>query len=172
MGVVLAPSHDADGDGHFDTYIQGETIHVDMQFTEPVEVTGDGDAVRLRLDLGADDTDPGNSRKLLKNPSVIYGGLVLRFFRGVGPEGRGRGVRRGRRRGRADAGPGCGGRRDGDAVLRGGTRQVLEAAVRRTLVCVSPVVEGRSPTQCPGSGGVGRDAWSPARKIPARGTAC
>ena len=35
--------------------------------------------MRLRLDLGADDTDLNNSRKTLKNPSVIHGGLVLRF---------------------------------------------------------------------------------------------
>ena len=79
VGVVSAPSHDADGDGHFDTYIQGDRIDVDVQFTEPVEIAGDGDGVRLRLDLGADDTDLGNSRMTLKNPSVIHGGLVLRF---------------------------------------------------------------------------------------------
>ena len=79
VGVVSAPSRDADGDGHFDTYIQGDRIDVDVQFTEPVEITGDGDGVRLRLDLGADDTDLVNSRKTLKNPSVIHGGLVLRF---------------------------------------------------------------------------------------------
>ena len=38
------------------------------------------------------------------------------------------------------------------------SRQVLDAALRRTLVCVFPVVEGRSPTQCPEPDGVGRSA--------------
>ena len=84
--MASAPTYDSDGDGSFDTYIAGDTIMVDVQFTEAVEVTGTpataGARPRLRLDLGDDDGNPGNSRKtadLLEAGGELYAGRRLRF---------------------------------------------------------------------------------------------
>ena len=76
--IVSWPTRDADGDGTDDTYIRGDQILVDVEFSEPVEVTGGGD-VRLRLDIGDDDTDPTNSRKMIGSPKVLHNGRTLRF---------------------------------------------------------------------------------------------
>ena len=76
--IVSHPTFDADGDGTHDTYIRNDAILVDVEFSEPVEVTGGGD-VRLRLDLGDDDNNLNNSRKGLTHPGVVYGGRTLRF---------------------------------------------------------------------------------------------
>ena len=76
--IVSTPSHDADGDGTYDTYILGETILIDVEFSDPVEVNGDGNA-RLWLDLGSDDTDLTNSRIVLSDYSVLHGGMTVRF---------------------------------------------------------------------------------------------
>ena len=76
--IVSVPTYDADSDGRTDTYVRGDKILVDVDFTEPVRVSGGGD-VRLRLDLGADDSDPSNSRKTLSSPTVVHGGMTLRF---------------------------------------------------------------------------------------------
>ena len=72
------PSFDADGDSTADTYIRGDRIVVDVRFSEAVTVSGGNNGVRLRLDLGADDTNLANSRKVLKLKSVV-GGDTLRF---------------------------------------------------------------------------------------------
>ncbi len=80
--IVSQPTHDADGDGRDDTYIQNDTILVDVEFSSPVEVTGGGD-VRLRLDIGDDDSDMGNSRQVIGPPAVVQSGRVLRFKYGV-----------------------------------------------------------------------------------------
>ena len=76
--IVSHPTWDADGDGAFDTYIEGDSILIDVEFSEPVEVTGGGD-VRLRLDVGGDDGNPSNSRRPIGPPTVVYGGETLRF---------------------------------------------------------------------------------------------
>ncbi len=80
--IVSQPTHDADGDGRDDTYIQNDTILVDVEFSSPVVVTGGGD-VRLRLDIGDDDSDMGNSRQVIGPPAVVQSGRVLRFKYGV-----------------------------------------------------------------------------------------
>ena len=49
-----------------------------MEFDEPVAVGGDGN-VRLRLDVGTDDTNQGNSRKTVSTYSVLHNGQTLRF---------------------------------------------------------------------------------------------
>ncbi len=77
--VVSAPTHDSDDDGQFDTYVRGDKILFDLEFSEPVEVTGEYSGVKLRVDLGADDTVLTNSRKVLRLDSVLNGGRTLRF---------------------------------------------------------------------------------------------
>ena len=52
-----------------------------MEFSEPVKVTGN---IRLRLDLGKDDTVLNNSQKGLTDYSVLHGGQTLRFKYTVG----------------------------------------------------------------------------------------
>ena len=76
--IVSAPTYDSNDDDRRDTYVQGDEILVDVEFLQPVRVTGDGD-VELHLDLGADDTDQTNSRKTLTPPTVMHGGMTLRF---------------------------------------------------------------------------------------------
>ena len=76
--ISSAPSSDADGDNTADTYIRGDLIVVDVRFSEAVTVSGGNDSVRLRLDLGTDDTNLANSRRVLKLKSVV-GGDTLRF---------------------------------------------------------------------------------------------
>ena len=80
--IVSAPSHDANGDGAYDTYIRGDRILVDVEFSEPVRVAGG--ALRLRLDLGPDDADPGNSRIVLSDYRDVNG-MLLRFEHRVRP---------------------------------------------------------------------------------------
>ena len=77
--IVSRPTHDADSNGTFDTYIQGDEILVDVEYSEPVEIVGGHENVRLRLDLGADDTTLANSRKVMKLKEVLNGGRTLRF---------------------------------------------------------------------------------------------
>ena len=76
--ISSTPSFDADGDNTADTYIRGDRIVVDVRFSEAVTVSGGNNSVRLRLDLGRDDTNLANSRKVLKLKSVV-GGDTLRF---------------------------------------------------------------------------------------------
>ena len=80
--ISSAPSFDADGDNTADTYVRGDRIVVDVRFSEAVSVSGGNNGVRLRLDLGADDTNLANSRRVLKLKSVV-GGNTLRFEHGV-----------------------------------------------------------------------------------------
>ena len=77
--IVSRPTHDADSNGTFDTYIQGNEILVDVEYGEPVEIVGGNDNVRLRLDLGSDDTNLANSRKVMKLKQLLNGGRTLRF---------------------------------------------------------------------------------------------
>ena len=83
MTLSSTPTFDADGDNTADTYIRGDRIVVDVRFSEAVTVSGGNNSVRLRLDLGADDTNLANSRKVLKLKSVV-GGDTLRFEHRVG----------------------------------------------------------------------------------------
>ena len=76
--ISSTPSFDADGDNTADTYVRRDRIVVDVRFSEAVTVSGGNNAVRLRLDLGADDTNFANSRRVLKLKSVV-GGDTLRF---------------------------------------------------------------------------------------------
>ena len=81
--ISSTPSFDADGDNTVDTYVRGDRIVVDVRFSEAVTVSGGNNSVRLRLDLGADDMNLANSRKVLKLKSVV-GGNTLRFEHRVG----------------------------------------------------------------------------------------
>ena len=61
------------------TYIRGDEIFVDVDFSEPVEVTGAGE-VRLRLNLGGSDNTLGNpSGTGTALPTLLNGGRTLRF---------------------------------------------------------------------------------------------
>ena len=77
--VVSAPTHDSDSDGQFDTYVRDDEILFDVEYSEPVVVAGGNSNVRVRVDLGTDDTDLANSRKTASLQSVLYGGRTLRF---------------------------------------------------------------------------------------------
>ena len=77
--IVSHPTHDATSVDTFDTYIRGDEILIDLEMSEPVEVVGGHDNVRLRLDLGTDDTTLTNSRKVMKLKDVLNGGRTLRF---------------------------------------------------------------------------------------------
>ncbi len=81
--VVSTPSFDSDGNETADTYVRGDTIEVEVTFTDDVfsfisdtdyKVSGGDDNVRLHLDLGGDDSDLANSRKVLKLKSGLGGG--------------------------------------------------------------------------------------------------
>jgi len=72
------PSFDADGDNTADTYIRGDRIVMDVRFSEAVTVSGGNNNVRLRLDLGADDTNLANSRRVVKLKGIV-GSDTLRF---------------------------------------------------------------------------------------------
>ena len=73
--IISAPTHDADSDGVRETYIRGDKILVDVEYSEPVKVTG---TPRLRLQLG-DDATPANNRKQVNFESKLHGGRTLRF---------------------------------------------------------------------------------------------
>ena len=79
--IVSAPTYDSDTppDGGFDTYIAGDEILVDVQFTEAVQVTGTpekaGARPRVLLDVGSSD----KFANLLEDGGVLYGGRRLRF---------------------------------------------------------------------------------------------
>ena len=77
--IVSHPTHNAGFTGTNDTYIAGDEILVDVEYSEPVEVVGGYDNVRLRLDLGTDDTTLTNSREVMKLKQVLNGGRTLRF---------------------------------------------------------------------------------------------
>ncbi len=77
--IVSHPTHNAGFTGTNDTYIAGDEILVDVEYSEPVEVVGGYDNVRLRLDLGTDDTTLANSREVMKLKQVLNGGRTLRF---------------------------------------------------------------------------------------------
>ncbi len=81
--IVSAPTDDANDDGQRDTYVRGDKILIDVEFSAPVEVTiPTGGSVRLRLDLGTDDNDLTNSRKTVHLDAasgVLHGGMTLRF---------------------------------------------------------------------------------------------
>ena len=77
--VVSAPTHDANGDGKFDTYGLGDTIVVDVEYSGPVEVqvtVGSGNGVGLRLLVGRDGSA---TQKRAEITGVHHGGKTLRF---------------------------------------------------------------------------------------------
>ena len=84
--IVSSPTYDSNGDGVNDTYVRGDKIFIDVEFrgNEPVAIGG-AEEVRLRLDLGADDSDLTNSRKelTLSLDNVIFADEVLRFVHTV-----------------------------------------------------------------------------------------
>ena len=78
--IVSHPTHNAGFTGTNDTYIRGDEFLIDVEYSEPVAVTANAlQDVRLRLDLGTDDTVLTNSRKIMGLKEVLNGGRTLRF---------------------------------------------------------------------------------------------
>ena len=77
--VVSAPTHDSANNNIFDTYVAGDRILVDVEYSEPVVVNGSYENVRMRLDIGDDDTVLTNSRQTAELDSILHGGRTLRF---------------------------------------------------------------------------------------------
>ena len=84
--IVSSPTYDSNNDGVNDTYVRGDRIFFDVEFgnQQPVAIGGAED-VRLRLDLGADNTDLTDSRKVLRFDldNQIAADEVLRFVHTV-----------------------------------------------------------------------------------------
>ena len=74
--VVSAPTHDADGGGDNDTYVEGDEILIDVEFRSgeavKVDTQGDSDNVALRVDMG------GTTKKFAFD-RVLHGYETLRF---------------------------------------------------------------------------------------------
>ena len=81
MQVVSRPAHSSGNNNIYDTYVLGDEILIDVQYDRPVAASlpRTNSRIALRLDLGADDTNLGNSRKLATLKSLEYGAQVLRF---------------------------------------------------------------------------------------------
>ncbi len=77
--IVSAPTYDGDGDGGFDTYIAGDEILVDVQFTEAVQVTGTPENPSARTRVILDVNGDNKFANLLEDGGVLYGGRRLRF---------------------------------------------------------------------------------------------
>ena len=77
INISSTPSADTNSDNTADTYVIGDKITVDFTFNEPVTYSGSGNRLRMRLDLGADDSDYQNSGKVLRSPTIT--GSTLRF---------------------------------------------------------------------------------------------
>ncbi len=73
--IVSAPTYDADSDGTRDTFVRGDKILVDVEYSVPVSVTG---RPRLRLQLG-DSATLADNRKSMNKESELHGGRTLRF---------------------------------------------------------------------------------------------
>ena len=71
---VSAPTYDSDADGVNDTFVLGDKVLVDAEFSEPVVVPGTGP--QLRLNLG---TDGSGTSKTMDMESVLHGGMTVRF---------------------------------------------------------------------------------------------
>ena len=71
---VSAPTYDSDADGVNDTYVQGDKVLVDVEFSEPVIAPGTGP--QLRLNLG---TDGSGTSKTMEMENVLHGGMTGRF---------------------------------------------------------------------------------------------
>ncbi len=71
---VSAPTYDSDADGVNDTFVLGDKVLVDAEFSEPVVVPGTGP--QLRLNLG---TDGSGASKTMDMESVLHGGITVRF---------------------------------------------------------------------------------------------
>ena len=79
--VVSAPTHDANGDGKFDTYGVGDKILVDVEFGEPVKVgrPNSNSALRLDLHLGRNDKTGTSVQRQASYSKAFHGGKTLRF---------------------------------------------------------------------------------------------
>ena len=76
--ISSTPSADTNDDNTPDTYAIGDAITIDFTFNETIVYSGTNSArLRMRLDLGADDTVYGNSGKVLRSPTIS--GARLRF---------------------------------------------------------------------------------------------
>ena len=82
--IVSWPTFDADNNGSDDTYLRHDEILVDVEFSEPIEVTGGGE-VRLRLQVGSNRRVLGSTSANTALPRVLHGGRTLRFKHVVQP---------------------------------------------------------------------------------------
>ena len=77
--IASTPRHDG-GNGTADTYIRRDTIAIDVTYNEAVTVTGGNANVKLRLDLGADNTSLNDgSRRVIRLASLRDNNTTLRF---------------------------------------------------------------------------------------------
>ena len=74
--IVSASTYDADSDGVSDTFVRGDKILVDVEYSVPVSVTG---TPRLRLQLGDDSGTVADNRQAMNLESELHGGRTLRF---------------------------------------------------------------------------------------------
>ena len=82
--IVSWPSFDADGVAPDDTYLRGDEILVDVEFSEAVRITGGG-SVRLRLQVGSNRRVLGTTGSNTALPELLHGGRTLRFLHRVQP---------------------------------------------------------------------------------------
>ncbi len=135
MQVASRPAHSSGNNNIYDTYVRGDEILIDVQYDRPMAASlpRTNSRIALRLDLGADDTDLGNSRRLATLKSLEYGAQVLRFAYTV-------------QSGDTD--------NDGIWVQTGGSNQVVFLANGATLVdAETGKAAGRTLTGLPTAGG-------------------
>ncbi len=77
--IVSAPTYNSGAGNGFDTYIAGDEILVDVQFTEAVQVTGTPENPSARTRVILDVNGSNKFANLLEDGGVLYGGRRLRF---------------------------------------------------------------------------------------------
>ena len=77
--IVSAPTYNSGAGNGFDTYIAGDTILVDVQFTEAVKVTGTPTIASAKTRVLLDLNGENKFANLLEDGGVLYGGRRLRF---------------------------------------------------------------------------------------------
>ena len=145
MQVASRPAHSSGNNNIYDTYVLGDEILIDVQYDRPMAASlpRTNSRIALRLDLGPDDTNLGNSRRLATLKSLEYGGRVLRFAYTVQT---GASCQTSSRTGDCDP--------DGIWVQTGGSNQVVFLANGATLVdAETGKAAGRTLSGLPTAGG-------------------
>ncbi len=147
MQVASRPAHSSGSNNVYDTYVRDDEILIDVQYDRPVAASlpRTNSRISLRLDVGTDDANLGNSRKLATLKSIEYGGRVLRFAYTV-QGGNGQACNVSTTTADCDS--------DGIWVQTGGSNQVVFMANGATLVdAETGKTAGRTLTGLPTAGG-------------------